>query len=274
METKLRFKKRYKKHFLVLIMMIMSGILADKVQAYVMPAEQLLYLMGTNFSRFKTLVITQSTYFKNSYDNKTEVALNEKIWLKTPGLYHSELVGASGELDTEGSAIAVREPGGHMAFRPLLMASNLEKSIAFLSDMGVDIESVAFTRFEGTVAYQLGDSGPESPKLVIDKDTFLPVSFCYKSQTDWEHMLVTIRFGDYQKLGKGWYPYDITYSSGEKVLERYVMLNLQVNTPIEYPLSKIILEPAISPKGLEAPQKTPEDNRLREIIEFLKDKYR
>ena len=55
--------------------MIMSGILAYKAQAYVMPAEQLLYLMGTNFSRFKTLVITQSTYFENSYDNKTEVAL-------------------------------------------------------------------------------------------------------------------------------------------------------------------------------------------------------
>jgi len=252
----------------------MSGILADKAQAYVMPAEQLLYLMGANFSRFKTLVITQSTYFKNPYDNKTEVALDEKIWLKAPGLYHSEFVGVSGEQAAEGSAIAVREPGGHMAFRPLLMASDLKKRISLLSDMGVDIEAVAFTRFEGTVAYQLGDSGPESPKLVIEKDTFLPVSFCYKSQTDSEQRLVSIWFGDYQKLGKGWYPYEITCSAGEEVLERYVILNLQVNTPIEYPLSEIILEPAIPPKSLAAPQKAPEDNRLREVIEFLKDKYR
>ncbi len=241
--------------------------------AYVMPAEQLLHLMGANFSRFKTLVITQSTQMKYLQGQEIEVILNEKIWLKAPGRYCSESIGMPPDQDAERGMITGREPGGDMSFRRLLIADDLEARMSLLSDMGVDIDSVALTRFEGITAYRLGEKYPESPKLVIDKDTFLPLLFCYRSNNDSAQRIVTVRFGDYQKLGRGWYPFEIVYSRGG-VKEHYFVLDLQINTPIDHPLSEIVVKRSVPQETIEAPQETPEDKRLREMIELLKEKYR
>ncbi|MBW1902247.1 MAG: hypothetical protein JRJ20_11515 [Deltaproteobacteria bacterium] len=52
-------KRRYITIFITLpLVFLVAVLIPGKTPAYVMPAEQLLYLMGANFSRFKTLVIT------------------------------------------------------------------------------------------------------------------------------------------------------------------------------------------------------------------------
>ncbi len=249
-------------------------ILGGRAQAYVMPTEQILYLMGTRFSGFKTLVITQKTSLASLHDPEMEVIQKEKIWLKAPDLYRSELIGEPESQDVENVSTANRGPGGDMAFRRLMMANNLESMVSLLSKLGIDIESVSLTRSDGVIAYRLGSEDPESPKLVIEKDTLLPISFCYTSQVGPDWKIVTVHFGDYQKTGNGWYPHEITYSADKEVLERYVILDLQVNTPVEQPLTEISIERSIPSRGLDVSQDVYEkEERLREIIELFKEKY-
>jgi hypothetical protein len=86
--------------------------------------------------------------------------------------------------------------------------------------------------------------------------------------------MVTVRFGDYQELGKGLYPYEITYSWEDGSLERYSIVDLQVNTSIEPPLSAITFQKAPPSRDLgDAENLNGEDERLREMIRLLKDKY-
>ena len=263
---------RYKFFFSLLLGVFLVLILSGRATPYVMPAEQLLYLMGNTFSGFKTLAITQTTRLQNPYDQAEELILNEKIWLKNTGFYRSELIGEPYEREGEYNTIADREPGGDIVFRRLLMANDLGNLLTLLSRMGIDTESVAFTRHEGVVAYWLGHKDPRSPHLVVDKDTFLPVVFCYTLQKYFEPMAVTVRFGDYRKTGKGWYPYEITYSAGE-VLEQSAILDLQVNAPVEQPLSEIMMEKATPGKFDRFQDIRKEDEQLQEIIELLKEKY-
>ncbi len=259
---------------MVLGLLFFALIPGSKVNAYVMPPEQLLYLMGTKFSGFKTLVITQKTSLTSLYNPQMEVIQKEKLWLKAPGFYRAELMVESENQDVDTVSIVRREPGGDMAFRRLMMANDLESTVSLLSDMGVDIESVSLTRRDGVIAYRLGSDDPESPKLVIEKDTLLPMFFCYASQVGPEQKIVSVHFGDYQKIKKGWYPHTITYSSENGVLEQYVILDLQVNIPVDQPLSEIRIERSIPSQRFDVSQDVDEkDERLREIIELLKKKY-
>ncbi len=233
--TGLRFLKAYKKGFGVLFLILfLAWVMPDKARAYVMPAEQLVGLVSAKFCKFKTLVITQFTHLVNPQDRESEVILKEKIWLKAPDFYHSEVIDQPEDYDIRGHGdAAVYRPNIDMSFHRLFMAKNAEEIIGFLSEMGVEYKSVAFTRFDGIVAYQLGDKTPESPKLLIEKESLLPLLLCYWSQAGLGREMVTVRFVDYKKLGKGWYPDEIAYSAGEEIKERHVILDLQVNIPFE-----------------------------------------
>ncbi|MBW2215970.1 MAG: hypothetical protein JRF34_02085 [Deltaproteobacteria bacterium] len=267
-------KSPYKCSAALLLGLFLVALIPGRAPAYVMPAEQLLYLMGTKFSRFKTMVITQTTRVENRYETDAGVVMNEKIWLKAPALYRSELIGEPDGQDVGNSLVSDREPGGDMAFRRLLMANDLESIMALLTHMGVNLESVSLSRHEGVVVYQLGNKDPESPTLLIDKNSFLPMIFRYPSPTGPGPGMVTIRFGDYQEIGKGWYPYEITYFSDDETLERYSIVDLQVNATVEPPLSEITFQrtPPFHDLG-DSEDLNGEDERLREMIELLKDKY-
>ncbi len=273
--TGLRLQKRDKNGFVALsLILFLVWIMPGKAQAYIMSAEQLVGLMAAKSAKFKTLVITQSTHLVNPQDQETEVVLEEKIWLKTPGFYCSEMISRPDYYGIMGDGGAAYRPDIDMTFYRLFMANNTETILAFLSEIGVKLESVAFTRFDGVIAYRLGEKDLESPKLVIEKESFLPLFLCYWSQAGLGQGMVTIRFADYKKLAKGWYPYEITYFAGEEIVERYVILDLQVNIPIERPLSKIQKESPFFPQGFESSQETSDKKHVEETIELLKEKYR
>ena len=177
------FKTYYKSFVLLLLGLFMASLMVGKTLAYVMPAEQLLYLMGRKFSKFKTLVITQTTRVENLYETEAGVVINEKIWLKAPGLYRSELIAEPTGQDVSNALVSNREPGGDMTFRRLLMVNELDSIKALLTHLGINIESVSLSRFEDVVVFQLGDNSPSSPKLLIEKNSFLPVVICYPSST-------------------------------------------------------------------------------------------
>jgi hypothetical protein len=256
-------------------------------QGYVMPGEQVLDLMAVNFSQFKTLVVTQTTRVTPHEKETGDTVLEETIWFKAPGWYYSEIKAPPQGQGTGGHNILSGLRRTDLVFRELLMANRGTALGRVLTHMGVNLGAVALTRFNGIIAYQVGDSEPETPSLLIEKERFLPLFLSYRLPGDSLREMVRVSFEDYRKLEEGWYPYKIEYVFGNEIKARYVVLHLEVNVPIGQPLIRIPEErmpPSIKKEksgsgsqqdeALEKAKADPHDARLQEMIRRLREKYR
>ena len=239
---------------------------------YIMPAEQLIEFMAKNFSKFNSLVIIQSVsedvqrsdeehlvYYEDAED-----VFKEQIWMKSPNLFRSEVLGD----DVERGEIP------DMVYRQLLIANTQERLEQILSGMGINLQSVAFTRIDGGIAYRIGDKGPYSPKLIIEKERFLPLLIIYGSSENFDEGPITVWFKEYRELEQGWYPLEITYSVGDRAKETFEIQHMEVNIPIEPSLFET---PSVKTRPDEARDKkerSPEEKRLRKIIKAFEEKYR
>jgi len=274
LKTAITVRKGLRKLFIVFsVIAAMACVLPGKVGAYVMPAEQVIGFMTVKFSKIKTLVITQSTHLVNQDDQRPETVIKETLWLKAPGFLYSEIEGETGSEGTTGLGKTAIRLSPDMAFRRLFMGNSRKALLMLLSAMGINLESVWYTRLDGVIAYQIGDRYPGSPKLLIEKEKFLPLLISYKVSGDSAEKIVTVRFEEYKELAKGWYPYQITYSVGEDILERYSVIDLQVNVPIEPSVFEDRGAGARPVKDFEYSQDEAKENRLRDIIRLLKEKY-
>ena len=250
-----------------LVFSTFTWLMPYRAEAYIMPAEQVVGLMMANFSRLRTLLITHTAHIYSSQDQKAETVLEERIWLKTPGFFRIELMG---RIEGQGSQDTFST---NIAFRTLLMENELQSIMTLLLRMGINQESVGFTRFNETIVYCIGDKGQQSPKLLIEKQRFLPLLISYQVPGDPGQDMVTVQFDDYRKLQDGWYPHQISYRLGKDISVRYFILDVQVNVPVDSSLMRSIKEMEHLSQGLENVQELHEDKRLREVIELLKEKY-
>jgi hypothetical protein len=165
------------------------------------------------------------------------------------------------------------KPVRHTTFRWLLMGSEPEKVLGLLAQLGVNIDEVGFGRLDGKVAYRIGDRSLESPKLLIDRETFLPLMLSYVEPRNPDKKRVTVRFGNFKEAGSGWYPYRVDYAVEGEATQRFFLLNLRVNPPLQ----ASFFETASEKTGLSAEAETPieqkEEERLKEAIRALEEKY-
>jgi hypothetical protein len=158
-------------------------------------------------------------------------------------------------------------------YRRLLIANRESDLEAFLSGMGIDLETVFFTRLDGVIAYCIGDRNPQSPKILIEKERFLPLLLTYRRLGYAGEEVVQVRFKDYRQVEQGWYPFEITYSSGWEISERYLIQSLRANVPVS---PTYFDAPPIQSQKEAPPDQggTPaEEERLRRIIRTFEEKY-
>lgn len=228
-----------------------------------MPAEQLIAFMAKNFSKFQTLVIVQSTQQKDQRYEVGEESFIEKIWMKSPDVLHSQVL--------DHPMGRLMEPD--ITYRQLLIANSAQRLLGLLSRMGVNLYSVSFTRIDGNIAYRIGDEEPESPKILIEKDRFLPLLVVYRPSENSLQETITVQFKDYRKMDQGWYPFEITYYDGKELREDYTINTLHVNVPID-PTLFVVPGPESAPdRPSEQGQIPPEEERLKEIIKKFEEKY-
>jgi hypothetical protein len=233
------------------------------VEAYVMPPEQLIEYMQDRFGVYKTMVIGQKTVAIDPLDGKETNSSEEKIWVKTPGFFKSQVISG------QGRGAAADEPFTS-AFRQLLMGNSNEYLLMLLAKFGIDIESSGYTRLDGIVAYYIGYREPGSARLLLDKKTFLPILLEYEMRDNSGQKKVSIRFEEYREISGGWYPFKIGYFEGEEVHEQYTVLDLQINMPLS---SGMFRQRTVVEKPLENNSRV-DDEHLSEAINALKNKYK
>jgi hypothetical protein len=196
---------------------------SHRCQGYVLPAHQLIDYMIKNFSDFKTLVITQTTWQQEErYEEKWE-SFQEKIWMESPNLFYVQNLNPSKE--------RLMEPD--TSYRSLLMANSNARVTGLLTSMGINLNAVGLERVEGSAVYRIGGKDPDVPKLLIEKERFLPLVLTYSFQGYSDTDTVTVLFGDYRKIDKGWYPFEITYFDPRGFRENGMIDTFQANVPID-----------------------------------------
>jgi hypothetical protein len=242
------------------ISIILSLSATDRCSGYIMPAEQLIDFMTKKFSGYKTLAIIQSTLRIN---DEKEVVFSEQIITKAPDLFHLKMLDQRAE----------RPDPPDMTYRQLLMANSGERIERLLAIMGINLETVSLTRINGIIAYRIGEKGPDSPRLLIEKERFLPLLLVYRLSGDMSGETITVSFQDYREQDKGWFPFEINCSMSDRVKERYTILTFQANNPV----NSSILQPFnLSPDSGHTVEDRPldvEEERLRKIIKAFEEKY-
>ncbi|KPK26659.1 MAG: hypothetical protein AMK69_11695 [Nitrospira bacterium SG8_3] len=247
----------------ILILVSLIFMPAEKCQGYVIPANQLIAFMAKNFSKFQTLVIIQSTQQKDENDETGDESFMERIWMESPDRLRSQV--------TDHPMGRVKEPD--MSYRQVLMANTAQRLAQILSRMGVNLHSVALTRIDGVIAYRIGDKESEQPKILVEKDRFLPLLLVYKASRPSVLETITVQFKDYKKMEEGWYPFEIIYTDGKAFKEIYTIHTLKANVPID-PALFVMPKREFAPEQVSEPEEVPaEEERLRDIIKKFEEKY-
>jgi len=233
----LRKKGKWSAFAIVFVLVIGScfGMNRDG-NAYIMPAEQLLDLMSARFSRFKTVLLSQSTRLIGAEgDNNPAMTFNEQVWIKSPGASGSRI-----EPDIEAQGMSVEDIEAlrldvDTAYRQLLVSNSPQHLSALLLKWGIDQTSVSLTRIDGDIAYCIGESPKEGPRLLIEKERFLPLLVSYRIVRGQGTSIVQVRFNDYRKVEHGWFPFRIDYFLDGTPVESYLVLKAEFDVPLPPP---------------------------------------
>jgi len=228
-------------NFLIYISLITVVTLPSIGLPYILPSTQIIQFMTNKFGEIHTLKIIQHTKAKDLSEEEKRV-FGEIIYLKSPHLYRSEIVGQPGKrliirngkrtLRIINGTINYDGESRDLLYRFLLLAQGPRRLSERLKLIGVDLEKVSLTRFDGRIAYLIGDKEEWSPRLLVDKDLFLPLLLRYGN--------VIVHFSDYREFREQtWYPFKIVYSFEDGIEEEYNVKDIIVNPPIDLSLFDI-----------------------------------
>lgn len=274
-------KKLFQVKKLLFLSFVITSALSISYYAhsYVMPTEQILGFMVENFSGFRTVSLIQSTL---QITETNEKLIKEQIWLESPDKYCLRSIDA---LDGRNGIVP------DLFYRQLFMANDWEKFEKILLPIGIDLTKTSLTRLDGVIAYRIGDKEPDSPKLLVEKESFLPLLLVYRILGEADNALISVSFKDYQKLDSGMYPFEITYKAGDDLTEKYIIQNFQANIPVdaailstfpEYELPELPeAEEESEVQSAEEPDMSYEDEvapdvdkeRLQNVIKAFEEQY-
>lgn len=239
-------------------------LLTRPCHTYIMPAEQIVGLMVKNFETFKSLRIVQLTQQDYGGNEDALWLFKEELILKSPGLYRSRPM-------DQGIT------RGHLpdsSYWEFLLANDTERLVALLSRMGINTEAVALTRFNGSIAYRIGEKDPGEPKLLVEKEKFLPLQVSYRPPGSPPDHMFEVTFQDYRQVGKGWVPFQITIDPSTGPVETCVIQDIEINIPgVDLLLSPATKEAVKGTEDGGAPHGQDEE-RLRNVIRSFEEKYR
>ncbi len=230
-------------NFLIGLSLIILLILSSIGYPYILPPTQIIEFMTNKFTKIERLKIIHLNKIKD-LNQEGERVFGEIIYFWFPTLYRSEIAGQLGKrliihdgittlrvIDRE---ITSEGESWDIPYRFLMLAQNPERLLERLKDLGMNLDKASLTRFEGRIAYLIGEKEEGSPKLLVDKDLFVPLLLQYGN--------ILLRFSDYREfMEQIWYPYKIAYSFNGDIIEEYTIKDIIVNPSLDLSLFDIPL---------------------------------
>jgi len=232
-----------KSNISILLSLLIIPILSSIVWSYILPSSQIIAFMTNKYAAIQTLTITQHTNIKDIHQEKGKV-VSEIVSLSSPYLYRSEITGQPGKrliihndlktLRITNRRITYDGESYDFIYRFLFLSHDPARLLEMLKDVGINTDKVSLTRFEGKIAYLIGEKKEGSARLLVDKELFLPLFLKYGDYR--------FHFSDYSEYMEHiWYPFQIVYSYKGEITEEYTVMDIQANLPIDVSLFDIPL---------------------------------
>jgi hypothetical protein len=222
------------------MMVLFVSIIAPSIaHSYILPSTQIIEFMVKRCSSVKALQMTQVTNVLDLGSAK-ETVFGETVFLMSPAFYRSEVAGQPGKriivhngsrtLKIIDGEIGYAREDRAFLFHFLMLAQDPRQVLKGLEQLGVNLDTVSFARFEGRIAYLIGNKEEGSPRLLVDKDLFIPLMLQYGN--------IAFFTSDFKELKpKLWYPRSMLYS--------YTGANIEDYIQEEYRIKDIIVNPSI-----------------------------
>lgn len=225
--------------FLIGLLILLLIVAPSIGHSYILPSTQIIEFMVKQYASVKTLQITQLTKVLDLH-REGEMLFGESISLMSPDLYRSEVAGQPGKrIIVHNGLRTLRIIDGQVThakqkrafpFHLLMLAQEPRRLLKSLEELGINLDMVSLTRFEGKIAYLIGNKGDGGPRLLVDKDLFIPLML--------QHGNVTFFASDFTELKRQlWYPRYMLCSCTGASIEDYMQL--------EYKIKDIIINPSI-----------------------------
>ena len=235
------------------LLLILGLLFPAAASAFVPQAPHLFYMMTKKLGRAKTLRVEQVVEIPpyRPAESAGKEALVETTLLREvsyyafPGRYRSLLTSEGESRDhlflPEGSAtlIAGERVEGIEAsmdrYKALILLRNRKVLLRYLTLAGVGVEVTSLGRFQGGIHYVVGarPSDETSPQVWVDRETLLPSRWITG-----EHGL-EIRYMGWRKFGKAWYPREIRFLVGGKVVRRILVESVIEGKPVPESLFRL-----------------------------------
>lgn len=186
---------------------------------YVLPPEQLFRFMGGGVAGFETLGITLERIVGEEGNGNDSTRLD--VWFSSPDDVDIRFHGETG---------GQRLSAGNMDFLELFCGKR-HRVERFLSGLGIDVSTSAYTRLERTVAYRIGRDTPSSPVFLLEKSRFVPLLLRYEPGRAAINDIVEVGFDDYRPVGEGLFPHEIRFRALNGEAEVYTVVDIRLNEP-------------------------------------------
>ena len=208
--------------------------------AYIIPASRIIEFMTGKYSSVKTLKIIQLNRVVD-INQESGNSIENIIYVMSPDLYRSETSGlphkrlqinnGDSRLSVVDGIINDGEDTAGLPYHFLFVAQNYQETLNYFKELGINVEKTSLTRYAGKISYLIGDREDESPKLIVDKQLFLPLLLKY-------HDSLFI-FSDYRDMmEKDLYPYKVVHLHNG-IKEEYSVKGIMVNPPLDLYLFEI-----------------------------------
>ncbi len=190
-----------------------------------------------------TLTVEATTSTWDAAGKPVVVGESERVWLAPPAMSRRELdlekgrvveVRADGRFfSQQGSQAGKTSNGGFDALAEFAtQPADTQRLIAVLKNLGINTEVVAYSRFDGRVAYLVGSKPWETdkPQLWLDKDLMVPLRLVTFQKDGDKTVRVDTRFlGWGSPVGGSWYPAVVEVWRADVLVRRTVTESLERN---------------------------------------------
>ena len=274
--------------FSILTLMLPFGpiLTAPPTHAYVLHGYHLLDLMRREMGTARSLEVTQKLTIQESVLPTETVAVQETVSYRFPVAFRSEFASAAGEhiqIFSDGRALTVVD--GRIVsdtesdldhYKDIFLFNTRELLIKRLSQLGVAADVSSVGRFQGRIAYVLGAQYPDEtvPQLWLDKETFRPMRWLLKPASAGNLSdALEVRYGDWRKVSSIWYPEQIEFYLGDRLLRRMQVQGTRVNPKFSNRLFDVAYLKSIYPYAAVPPPAQGESGGKNDIQRTI-DRFR
>lgn len=212
--------------------------------AYVLEGRHILHLMLADMKLPGSFLLRQQVI---QFDPDTGAELStviETARFRMPGEFRSEITTdafnriyvASGNRSIVVTDDRITGDGNLWTdyYKDIFWHRFLESLETFLESRGVDVSVTSLGRFQGGIAFVIGDAYPSesAPQLWVTRETFRPLRWIYQAADSRAgRAALEFRYVEWKQFGNVWFPSRIEFFQDDRMIRRILVETLEPAPP-------------------------------------------